>query len=555
MTLASDTGQHGPVEPPAVDAGLLAPFVARYRESPSAVQFVLAHADGSDVVTHAMLWDGGQRYAHLYRRRRAEPGSVVLIALRSSADLLYAFVGAILAGCVPAMMPLPSTKQDPQRFWDGHDRLFRHIGGAIMVTDAADAPQFGAGIAAGLLSIITSADAVPDRGAPILWAWDPDAVCCLQHSSGTTGLKKGVTLTARAIASQISSYGTAIGLRADDVICSWLPLYHDMGFVATFLLPLLTGVRAVIISPFAWLSNPLSLFDLIADHRGTLAWLPNFAFNHLANSADPARRVDLSGMRAFINCSEPCKPSSFDRFLAAFGDWGVSVDQLQTCYAMAETVFAVSQTRPGSPARRCQVSARGLRDHCLEFTGDDCITLQGNGPPIDGMAVRIDGPDGVGEILVRGDCVFDGYFKRDSAGSFSDGWYRTGDLGFLYEGDLYILGRQKDLIILLGKNFYAHEIEQAVGEVDGVKAGRVVALGIFNDAIGSEECHIVLERTAVVADRPLRLAVKSRLLDLLGLVPKKISIVEQGWLIKSTSGKMSRADNSEKYRSEQQERA
>ena len=220
MTLASDTAQHGPVESPAVDAGLLAPFVARYREAPSTVQFVLAHADGRDVVTHAMLWDGGQRYAHLYRRRRAEPGSVVLIALRSSPDLLYAFVGAILAGCVPAMMPLPSTKQDPQRFWDGHDRLFSHIGGGIMVTDAADAPEFGAAIAAGLLSIVTPADAVPDRGDPILWAWDPDAVCCLQHSSGTTGLKKGVTLTARAIATQIASYSSAIGLRADDVICS-----------------------------------------------------------------------------------------------------------------------------------------------------------------------------------------------------------------------------------------------------------------------------------------------------------------------------------------------
>lgn len=151
MILASGTGQHGLMQAPPADAGLLAPFIARYREAPSSVQFVLEHADGSDVVTHAMLWEGGQRYAHLYRRRDAAPGSVVLIALRLSPDLLYAFVGAILAGCVPAMMPLPSTKQDPQRFWDSHDRLFRHIGGGIMVTDAADAPEFGAAIATGIL--------------------------------------------------------------------------------------------------------------------------------------------------------------------------------------------------------------------------------------------------------------------------------------------------------------------------------------------------------------------------------------------------------------------
>ncbi|TCQ00154.1 acyl-CoA synthetase (AMP-forming)/AMP-acid ligase II [Sphingomonas sp. PP-F2F-A104-K0414] len=538
---------------PSEPAGLLASFIARCKAAPSTVQFVLASAGGNAVVTHAMLWDGGQRYAHLYRRTGAAPGTVVLIALRSSPDLLYAFIGAILAGCVPAMMPLPSIKQDPARFWDSHTQLFRHIGGGILVADTINAATFADALAADLLAIVTTVDAVPDDGDPIAWDWHPDAVCCLQHSSGTTGLKKGVTLTSRAISHHIASYAAAIGLTSDDVICSWLPLYHDMGLVTTLLMPLLTGVRAVIVDPFDWLSNPLSLFDLVAKHDGTLVWLPNFAFDHLANAAVDSRRVDLSRVRAFINCSEPCKPASVDRFIAAFGQWGVSAVQVQACYAMAETVFAVAQTRPGVPARRCSVSADGLRRHRLDVVGDDRISLCSAGPPIDGIEVRIDGADAIGEILVRGDFVFTGYYRQDSSASFNAGWFGTGDLGFLHEGEVYVLGRKTDRIILLGKNFYAHEIEQVLNDVVGVKAGRAVAFGLFADAIGSETCHVVVERGGAVEDcgaiedSALRQAVKRQLLDLLGLVPKTISIVAPGWLIKSTSGKISRTENIVKY--------
>jgi fatty-acyl-CoA synthase len=328
---------------------------------------------------------------------------------------------------------------------------------------------------------------------------------------------------------------------------SWLPLYHDMGFIATFLLPLTLGNHTVMISPFEWLSKPARLFDLMERFNGKYTWLPNFAFNHLVLSADGEVPRNLSHVKAFINCSEPCKSQTFDAFLDRFASWGVRSEQLQVCYAMAETVFAVSQTSPATPTRRLTVSNSAVTERdSLSLDGPDPVCVLSAGKPIDGIEVRIDGTE-VGEILVRGKFVFRGYYKRESSEVFSDDWYRTGDIGFLWQDELYVLGRKRDLIIALGKNFFAHELEELVHGVAGIKPGRAVALGIYNADVGSEDVVIIAEPLYEADRHQVRLAIRRALENAVGVVPRRILLVEPGWLIKSTSGKISRSENLRKY--------
>lgn len=277
---------------------------------------------------------------------------------------------------------------------------------------------------------------------------EEDEIGVLQHSSGTTGLQKGVTLRHRAIAAQLDSYMIAIELDRDrDVIVSWLPLYHDMGFVACFLMPLYAGIPIVHLDPFEWLARPGRLFEHIGRWQGTLTWLPNFAFEHLAAIAGrDAANYRLDGMRAFINCSEPCRAISFDRFKRAFAASGVTDAQLQCCYAMAETVFGVTQTKMARAPRRIWCKRRslemGAKVELGEKTDDDRELIE-CGAPVAGITVRVFDevraslPEGyVGEIGLSRAFLFSGYNAEPerTRAQIRDGIYFTRDLGFVLDG-------------------------------------------------------------------------------------------------------------------------
>src|SRR5665213_1716047 len=283
-----------------------------------------------------------------YRAAGLKSGDQVLIFLRHTPQLYGAFFGAMLIGVTPAFMPCSSPRQDTTRYWRSHQALMDQIRPAAVVTDRATLAEMrAAGLGLGSTRVLGIEDLAPAPLEPRLVG--EGAIGLLQHSSGTTGLKKGVALSFAAIVDQIESYAAAITLGDNDSIVSWLPLYHDMGLIACLILPAYFATPVTHLDPFHWIGRPDTLFDHIVKRRGTLTWLPNFAFEHLAGTV--ARRAhgwDLSGVRAFINCSEPCKALTFDRFATAFAPAGVRPDQLQCCYAMAETVFAVAQTGLGT---------------------------------------------------------------------------------------------------------------------------------------------------------------------------------------------------------------
>ncbi|MBM4356802.1 MAG: AMP-binding protein [Deltaproteobacteria bacterium] len=506
-----------------------------------------------------------RRAAAVARRLReagVRRGDVCALMLRHTAELYPLYLGIAALGAVPSILAYPNARLHPDKFLHGLAGMARRSGLEFLLTEEALAttvrPLLG-----------TEGCTIRDVLFPLGWPQEeedfldvspeahPDEPCLLQHSSGTTGLQKAVKLSHCAVLRQIEDYAVAIELRADDRIVSWLPLYHDMGLIAAFHLPLATGTPTVQLSPFEWVQAPHLLLEALHTERGTVSWLPNFAYHLLASRV---RREDLGNLRLdhvrlLVNCSEPVRAASHAAVIEALGGFGLSEAVLSASYAMAETTFAVTQTRPGMRARELGVSRARLKENLVVPAGapDDLRVCVSSGHPIPGARIEVRDanggvlPDGaVGQLWAQSASMFDGYANapEDTALALVEGWYRTGDVGFVVDGEVYVSGREKDLIIHAGKNLYPEDIEDAVGAVDGVLPGRVVAFGLEDEVTGTEVVCVIAETE--LGDREelsrLRIAVL-RAGMAIDVTIARVYFAPPRWLVKSSSGKLSRKMN------------
>ncbi len=511
-------------------------------------------------LTYAELLSDATRYARHCAHRGVGPGDVVIIILDHGPDLATSFCGVMLLGAIPSFMPYATPKQDAGYYWTSHKQLFDRIAPKLIITFPANRRHFATHCPE-YLDRLALTDELPE--APTAWAspsdMDPDTVALLQHSSGTTSLKKGVMLTHRTILDQVSTYAGHLGFGPDDVVASWLPLYHDMGLVATLLMPLIVGARVVLLDPFEWVTRPETLLDVIQEKRATFCWLPNFAFSHLARVVPADRSFYLSSMRAFINCSEPCKPATFRTFQQRFASAGITERMLQVSYAMAENVFAVTQTDLTRPCRLLRADRSTFMERgviCEAAEEADSIEFLSCGPAVENTEIRIASPDRdsleegeVGEIVIRGTSLFAGYYRLpdQTRSKLRQGWYHTGDLGFLWKGELYVTGRKDDLIVVYGRNYYAHEIEEIVSAVPGVIPGRCVAIDVPSVELGTNQVIVMLETRDEEGAPMLPRTVKSRVAAAMGLVVTSVVVERPGTLAKTTSGKISRELNRLRY--------
>lgn len=492
---------------------------------------------------------GGDDFARQCRRLAAAIRAVgvgnrdvVLIFMSHCADLLPAFFAVQWAGAIPSFMPPLSPRQDLGSYLETHAELLAHIKPALVIAD----PDVAAILQCPVdTKIATPAQLSGDRHAELSSppSIDWSDIALLQHSSGTTGLKKGVALSYRSVLAQIESYRTALQIAGTESVVTWLPVYHDMGLIAGSVMPFVLGLPIISMDPFEWLVESTMLLEKAARSPEPLIWLPNFAFHHLARQARrlPAG-VRLDHVRAFINCSEPCRPSTFDLFQEVLGRHGVKAEQLLTCYAMAENVFAVTQSPPGCTVPRVKAGP-GESLSC--------------GRPIPGVQVEIRGTTGdvvaegvAGEIHVRGTSLFEGYFRQPglTAKRLQDGWYGTRDIGFLQDGELHVCGRMEDLIIVAGRNLYAHDIEACIASIDGVRPGRSVAFGVDNETTGTEDLVVLVEAASSLADRVrIKRDVRERLASRILIMPAVVSVLDADTLVKTTSGKISRDENRRRY--------
>lgn len=517
-----------------------------------------------DVTT--LTWDQLARaaceYADWFRDSGVQPGDVVVLCLKHSPTLYPAHLGAMLAGAIPSFVSFPTPKQDPVLYWEAHAVLFDRVRPAAVLTYADNAVELQEILPPGARVLVDRPFSVPTGDEPIADLADrhhlgeTDAVALLQHSSGTTGHKKGVMLTHRHIELYVDGYMTELGLTRADTVATWLPLYHDMGLITAYLAPLLAGATVVSMDAFEWVDRPHMLLEIIDEYQCRTAWLPNFAFNHLVRTKQGGETYRLDHVHSLVCAAEPVKIDLIDRFVETFAEHGIRADQMATGYGGAEVVCAVTIAPPGTPIKRAYFDATALRvgRAVSREPGPGAVGYLSNGPVMAGVEIRVDPRADVpgegiaiGELQFRGELLFEGYYQnpKATAAAFDGEWYRTGDLGCLVDDEVFVVGRTKDVIIHHGVNYYAHDIEAVASGVPGVKPGRCAALAVYDDQTGSERVELVVERDLdhPVEDQELRRALRNAIADRYQVAVARVHLVELGWLVKTTSGKISRSDN------------
>lgn len=540
-----------------------------YEQYPDRVAIILQSLEEDVHISYRDLLDRAAAYAVAFEAADIRRGEPIVLLLQHGRPLIECFFGAILHGAIPSIMPFLTEKLSPERYRESLKSLIQITEPVAIVTypDFIGEVQKTRIEGDSVRHILVHSEV----SSPTRWDWEqlrgtsstPEDIVLLQHSSGTTGLQKGVALSHQAVCNQINSYGNTIRMDQEDVVVSWLPLYHDMGLIAGFLMPILMRSTLVLMSPFDWVRAPYRLMQAVSEYAGTLSWLPNFAYNFCAKKIRERdlEGVDLSSWRAVINCSEPTRWGSHQLFYDRFKQFGLRKESLATCYAMAENVFAVTQSGIDVATNVDEIDRNVLESEQVArpSTGEGrTVKMLSAGHPIESTRVRVIDASGdevpdrhIGEIVIQGNCLLSRYFNRPelTESSFLDGWYRTGDLGYLVDGELFVTGRQKELIIVGGKNIHPQDLEEIVNGVEGVHPGRVVAFGVFNDEIGTEDIVLVAEseRTEAAGKAALARDIRTRIAQNTDVTARHVEIVDREWLIKTSSGKIARGANREKY--------
>ena len=556
-------------------ATLAGRFAALVDTAPDAPAFRFYAADGeAEGYSRLELWRSAAGMARMIEPVAA--GRLVQLVMPLGRHLIAAHLGAQMLGCTVSIFTHPSPKLSHEAYRRNLANALGLIHPDVVVTVPAYADDLRQAIGSGpCRTVVVDGEPAADATAPDVWCMrGPDDVAVIQYSSGSTGLQKGVALTNRMILQQIDHYARFIELDpASDRICSWLPLYHDMGLFTAYLMPLVTGTPVSMIDPFRWIQDPLSLLRIVDRERGTLCWLPNFAFNVLAvRGAELApQTLDLACLRGVSNCSEPVSDRSLEQFVMSLAPQGLRAEAAWVCYAMAENAFAVTGCGQGTaPYRKLVIDSERYSqgDAVAATEAGRAMTLASCGVPVDDCEIRIvdpasrsDLPVGrVGEVAIRSPFLFREYLNNPEAtASCRDGagWYYSGDLGFVHDGHLYLSGRKKDLIIVAGRNFYPQDIERIASSVPGVVPGRVVALGDRDDAMGTERVIVVVESRE--NDEAIRKSIageiRRRIYEELDCPVSDVVVMPHMWLHKTSSGKIARGQNLARYRewrSEQQ---
>jgi amino acid adenylation domain-containing protein len=493
------------------------------------------------------------------------PGDRALLLYPPGLDFIAAFFGCLYAGvvAVPAYPPRPRRDQPRLRaiVLDARPRvglttspLLAGIG-EVLVREpalaglhwlACDGQSRHAGGPDGI-----------DRPA------DPAAPAFLQYTSGSTALPKGVVVSHANLLHNERTIHAAFGLDESSVVVGWLPLYHDMGLIGTVLQPLYCGGRCVLMAPAAFLQRPRRWLEAISRYRGTTSGGPNFAYELCVRKIAPAERegLDLASWTVAFNGAEPVRADTLERFAAAFAPSGFARRAFYPCYGLAEATLFVSGGRPGEGARTAAVSAAALARHeAVADAGEGALRLVSSGRPAAGQRLLIVDPesravcppDRVGEIWVSGPSVARAYWGRpevsasELGASLADGsgsFLRTGDLGFLRAGELYVTGRRKDLIILRGRNHYPQDLELTAERAHGtLLPGAGAAFSV--DAAGEERLVLVFEVSrhalAALPVDAVAAAVRQALAAEHEVRLFELVLIRQGSLPRTSSGKVQR---------------
>ncbi|WP_334142717.1 AMP-binding protein [Rhabdothermincola sp.] len=532
----------------------------RAADSGGTVTFV--SGDTSITVPWAQLHDEARATAAALQHRGIGPGAHVAILAPTTRALVTAIQATWLAGATIVVLPLPMRLASIEEFVAQTRERVRRADTDLLLVDPDLAPYLETrdGDPPSLvLTDLIEAGARLGAGAYQRPADDLDALAILQFTSGSTSEPKGVMLPQRVLGANLDACIEAGQLQDDDVFVSWLPLYHDMGLVGMLCIPMTTGRDLVLGAPQDFLGAPARWMRWISDHRGTVTAGPNFSWVLATRALRRATDLDLSSLRIALNGAEPVDPRTVEAFVEAGAPFGLRPGAIFPAFGMAELAIGGTFPEPMRGLRTDAVDRRVLESERYaapaEPGAEGTREFALLGRPLPGLEIRIADPDSgrplaereVGELEIRGTSVTPGYYRNPeaTAAMFRDGWLRTGDLGYLVDGELVLCGRIKDVIIIGGRNIFPEDVERAVAEIDGVRAGNVIAFGV-EGAKGKEQMVVVAESRA---DDPegLRRLVHHRAMEVVGAPPHDVVLVTPGTLPKTSSGKLQRSLCRAKY--------
>jgi fatty-acyl-CoA synthase len=545
-------------------------------QRPMGVRFVgpsVMPAEGDAFVPWSQIHADARVVAASLQARGLVAGDHVAILGPTSRPLITIIQGCWLAGIASMVLPLPMRMGSLDAFVESTRARIRHGDAKLILIDDMLAAFYES--AAGdppiepMAAVLPGASTAASGDQWVQPEHDPERLVILQYTSGSTSEPKGVMIPDRVLRANIDASCAAAELSLEEVMVSWLPLYHDMGLVGFLSIPMTRGVQLVQAAPQDFMAKPGNWMQWISDHGGTATAGPNFAWVLATRALQRAEGLDLSSLTLALSGAEPVDPNAVEAFVRAAEPFGFVAGSVFPAFGMAEVAiggaFPLRHRGMVCDSVDRQVLERERLATPLEVADAeeelDVRRLPLLGKAVPGLEMKVVHPDTyeelperhVGELLLRGTSVTPGYYKRPDATAalFRDGWLCTGDLAYLVNGELVLCGRIKDVIIVGGRNVFPEDIERAVGVLDGVRAGNVIAFGVEGYK-GKESVVVVAEVRADDLDA-VRHDIHHRALDVCGLPPRDVMLVKPGTLPKTSSGKLQRAKCRELYLSEELE--
>lgn len=527
---------------------------------------VLCEEAGEELLSYQALRVGAEALAAGLQAHDVQPGQTVAIMLPTGHDYFYSFYGVLLAGAIPVPIYPPARLSQIEDHLRRHAGILNNAAATLLITvpEARSLAQLLKSHVESLRTVTTPQELSSSDTGLVRVTRKAEDIALLQYTSGSTGNPKGVVLTHANLLANIRAMGQAAHAEASDIFVSWLPLYHDMGLIGAWLGSLYHAIPFVVMSPLSFLARPERWLWTIHHHRATLSAAPNFAYELCLRKIDERaiEGLDLSSWRMAFNGAEPVSPDTIVNFQQRFGRYGLPAETLAPVYGLAESAVGLAFPPPGrgpiiDRIRREPFMRNGLAQPAAEHEAD-ALRFVACGRPLPGHAIRIVDAAGheVGEreegrLEFRGPSVTSGYFRNpeQTRRLFRDEWLDSGDLAYTAAGDIYLTGRAKDIIIRAGRNIYPYELEEAVGNIAGIRKGCVAVFGSPDPATGTERLVVLAETrdTEATALNKLREQINTLAMNLLGEPPDDVMLAPPHSVLKTSSGKIRRAASRELY--------